>query len=47
VLWEGEGEAAEGAGAGEADGDAGGLAEFVWGDGGEFAEADEEEALGL
>ncbi len=47
VLGEGEGEGAEGAGAGEADGDARGLAELVRGELVGFAEADEEEALGL
>ncbi len=47
MLGEGDGYVAEGAGAGEADGYAGGLAEFVGGELFGLAEADEEEALGL
>ena len=47
MFGEGESEGAEGAGACETDGYAGGLAEFVGGELVCLAEADEEEALGF
>ena len=47
VFGEGDGELAEGARLGEADGGAGGLADFVDGEGLGFAEADDEQALGF
>ena len=47
VFGEGDGEVAEAAGLGEADGDAGAFADFVDGERLGFAEADDEQALGL